>query len=95
MKETPSRCYGCDALETLNDLGLCESCVEKLERDLIRARDWEYSVTVFGMSREAREAKHAEIIAKHGSQMELIEAAPPKRPRRQARRSTKKRPPTK
>jgi hypothetical protein len=27
----------------LNDFGLCEGCAGKLERDLIRQRDWDYN----------------------------------------------------
>jgi len=32
-------CHGCDLFTRLNDLGLCEECAGKLERDLIRQRD--------------------------------------------------------
>lgn len=40
-------CVGCDLPLPLNDLGLCAECATKLERDLIRARDWNYSTTAF------------------------------------------------
>ncbi len=36
-------CVGCDLPFPVNDLGLCDTCFAKLERDLIRARDWDYS----------------------------------------------------
>lgn len=32
----------------VNDLGLCEDCASKLDRDMIRKRDWAYSVLAFG-----------------------------------------------
>lgn len=38
-------CIGCDIPFELNYQGLCESCAAKLERDLIRSRDWDYSTS--------------------------------------------------
>lgn len=29
-------CKGCDNFKTLNDLGLCDECIDKLDRDMIR-----------------------------------------------------------
>jgi hypothetical protein len=37
------QCYACDLLGRVDDLGLCEECRTKLERDLVRQRDWDYS----------------------------------------------------
>jgi hypothetical protein len=50
------QCQGCDLFGRLNDLLLCEDCAAKLERDLIRQRDWDYSATAFGLSPDARES---------------------------------------
>ena len=47
--ESTGECQGCDAIRTLNDLGLCEVCAAKLDRDLIRQRGWEYSSLAFGV----------------------------------------------
>ena len=44
-------CVGCDLPFPVNDLGLCDECFAKLERDLIRARDWDYSATAFMIAR--------------------------------------------
>jgi hypothetical protein len=33
-----AECQGCDAYTRVNDLGLCEDCDAKLDRDLIRQR---------------------------------------------------------
>ena len=71
-KDVVADCKGCEIFDVVNDLGLCPTCVEKLERDLIRSRDWECSVTAFGVAREKREALRDEIIASHGAKMELI-----------------------
>lgn len=67
-----AECYGCDFFAQLNDLGLCEECATKLERDLIRQRDWEYSISAFGLSPEAREALRRQIIKQYGANLELI-----------------------
>ena len=88
----PVSCRGCDEPAQVNDLGLCDTCVEKLERDLIRARDWECSMTVYGMSREAREATRREIIAEHGREMELLAEEAPSDRKKKPKRSRKKPP---
>jgi len=46
----------------VNDLGLCDDCYAKLERDLIRMRDWEYSAEAFGVPDTQLEALRDRII---------------------------------
>ena len=89
-------CQGCDIFQPLNDLGLCEECAGKLERDLIRQRDWDYSVTAFGASKSELEKLRNEVIKHYGEKLELI--APnkknkktPKRKNRKKKQKTKKR----
>lgn len=65
-------CVGCDLSLPVNDLGLCDKCYEKLERDLIRARDWEHSATAFAIPNNQLEALREEVIRKHGVSYELI-----------------------
>jgi hypothetical protein len=36
------QCQACEMWGRVNDLGLCEECDGKIQRDLIRARDWDY-----------------------------------------------------
>jgi hypothetical protein len=67
-------CAGCDNLLLLNDLGLCDECAEKLDRDLIRQRDWAYSSLAFGVPVEQREALRQRIIRQFGDSYELISA---------------------
>jgi hypothetical protein len=67
-----AECYCCGFFAQLNDLGLCEECATKLERDLIRQQDWEYSISAFGLSTEAREALRRHIIKQYGADLELI-----------------------
>jgi hypothetical protein len=69
------QCYACDLLRRVDDLGLCEECRTKLERDLIRQRDWDYSAWAFGLSDEGREKLYHQVIAQYGKKLELI--APP------------------
>ena len=83
-----SECAGCGGICRVGDLGLCEDCSEKLERDLIRERDWAYCTTVYGMSDQQRENVRAQIVRKFGNALELIAPmgnAKPKRKRRKGR----------
>ena len=73
--EYEGSCAGCDQPLRLDDLGLCKECRQKLERDLLRKRDWDYSVSAFGASCEQREALRAQVIKKFGENLELIAAS--------------------
>lgn len=65
-------CAGCDLPFPVNDLGLCDECSAKLERDLIRARDWDYSATAFMTPQEQLEALRERVIQNYGADYELI-----------------------
>lgn len=80
-------CQGCDLFTKINDLGLCEECAGKLDRDLIRQRDWDYSALAFGVPPEKREALRSEIIGRYGEKLELI--APKKEPQRKRKKKRK------
>ena len=80
-------CQGCDLFTRLNDHGLCEECAGKLDRDLIRQRDWDYSALAFGVPPEKREALRNEIIGRYGEKPELI--APKKEPQRKRKKKRK------
>ena len=56
----------------MNDLSLCDECFAKLERDLIRARDWDYSATIFMTPQEQFEALRERVIRDYGADYELI-----------------------
>ena len=88
------KCQACDCYGPVNDLSLCEDCAGKLERDLIRQRDWDYSVSAFGLPPEAREELRREVIAKFGEALELI-APPEKAQKNRSSRKRKKRRPRK
>jgi len=72
----------------VNDLMLCEECDAKVQRDLIRARDWDYVAAVFGLDEKSRERLRAEIIRQYGAENELIINQQPK-PRKRRRRHRK------
>ena len=55
-----------------SDGSLCEECAGKLERDLIRQREWDYSASAFGLPPEAREELRRRVIAEFGDALELI-----------------------
>jgi len=66
-------CAGCDLPAVVNDLGLCRRCNAKLERDLIRARDWDCSATAFSTPDDQHEALRERVIREYGAAYELIE----------------------
>lgn len=70
-------CVGCDLPLPLNEQGLCAECAGKLERDLMRARDWEYSFAAF-LTSERQEALRAQIIREFGAANELLVTPKPK-----------------
>ncbi len=74
-----AECEGCDVFLPVNDLGLCEDCAGKLARDMIRKRDWAYSVLAFGCSKDKREDLRDDIIKKYGKEFELLADEKPKK----------------
>ena len=70
--ELPSECAGCATYAPLDSQGLCEECADKLERDLIRLGDWEYTAIGFGLPEHQRESYRKKVIAEFGWEMELI-----------------------
>jgi rubredoxin len=84
-------CQGCDLFTMLNDFGLCEECAGKLERDLLRQRDWDYSALAYGVPAEKREALRNEIIGRYGGKLELIlPKEEPDRKRKKKKRGKRK-----
>ena len=81
-----AECQGCDIYTRVDDLGLCEACADKLDRDLIRQRDWEYSATAFVVPREKREELRAAIIREYGQDLELIAPRDPGKSRQRPRK---------
>ena len=87
-------CRGCDLPLPVNDLGLCDACYAKLERDLLRMRDWEYSETAFGVADAELEALRNRVIRDYGAAFELLEQPheyKPKNKRSHSRTTQRKR----
>jgi hypothetical protein len=80
------QCQACEMWGMVNDLMLCEECDARLQRDLIRARDWDYAVAAFGLDDESRERLRAEIIRRYGARSELITNRQPEPKSRKRRR---------
>lgn len=76
-----AECQGCDIFARVDDLGLCEECSAKLDRDLIRQRDWDYSAMAFGVPPQKREKLRAAIIREYGEDLELIAPRDSEKPR--------------
>lgn len=83
-------CAGCEMFGRISDLGLCEACSAKLERDLIRQREWAYGVTVHGQSDREREEVRRRIVREFGAGLELIEPTRPAKPGRKRRKGKKR-----
>jgi hypothetical protein len=81
IEQVGNLCAACELPAPVNDLGLCARCNAKLDRDLIRGRDWDYSATAFGIAEEQREELRDQVIKRYGAAYELIEP-PPAKPRR-------------
>lgn len=79
-------CQGCDNFLPLNDLGLCDECAAKLDRDLIRKRDWDYSAAAFGLSDQEREELRHHVIKEFGESFELISPRKSKKKKRKRKR---------
>jgi hypothetical protein len=67
-----SECQGCDTYLPVNDQCLCSDCSNKLERDLIRERSWDYSYICYGTDLSKRDKLRNDIIKKYGEKLELI-----------------------
>ncbi len=65
-------CAGCGQFRRINELALCEDCSAKIERDLVRERDWAYSVTAYGRTDEDRERLRKEVVREFGEDPELM-----------------------
>ena len=74
-----AECQGCDIWGPVDDIGLCDDCSSKLERDMIRQRDWAYSALAFGCPEEKLEDLRNEVIKTYGKKLELIVEEKPKK----------------
>lgn len=77
------QCIACDIFGEVNDLGICEDCAGKLERDMMRQNDWDHTNSGFALNDAQRQKLLSEIIKKYGPALELIAPDKPKRPRKQ------------
>lgn len=68
------KCQACDEYTEVDGNMLCQECAAQLERDMIRSREWSYSVNAWAMSEGEREKLRESIIEKYGEGYELIEA---------------------
>lgn len=85
------QCQACDDYGLVDEMMLCNECAGKLERDLIRQREWDYSAFAFGMSSEGREKFRIQVIKKYGAKLELIAAESEKKTRKKRNKSKGKR----
>jgi len=79
-------CIGCESFRRVGDLGLCEDCSNKLERDLIRERDWASSAMAYGLNDGQREEVRNQVMSEFGEGLELITQSRQVDPRRGRRK---------
>jgi hypothetical protein len=85
MFDLTGRCVGCDQWHILDDLGMCDTCAAKFDRDLIHQRAWDYSATVFGCDPKDYESLRQLVIDNYRAAYELL-APPEKKGRKQRKR---------
>jgi len=83
-------CQGCDMFQPLNDLGLCEECAGKLERDLIRESDRDNTISGYGLDSAECEEIRKKVIKEYGEKLELIASNKPKKKKCKAAKRKKK-----
>ena len=88
-----AECQGCDVWGPVDDMCFCAECAGKLERDMIRQREWAYSASAFGCPKDKLEDLRNEVIKKHGIKLELIAEEKPteKKSKKNRRRNRGKR----
>lgn len=68
-----AECHGCYLIKKVNHIPLCKSCNSKLERDLVRQRNYEYSeLTAHLSSPEDKEKVRKDVINQYGEKFELV-----------------------
>lgn len=83
---TAGPCNGCDEYSILDDVGLCQQCGAKMDRDLIRQRQWDYSVSACLLDATQRDRLRADVIRQYGEKLELIAPSGPAQSRRRKRK---------
>lgn len=81
-------CIACELLTEVNELGFCEVCFEKFERDLIRLHD--ESITAH-MTSKAFQALRKEVIRIYGADYELLSSSKRKNKSAHSRETKRKR----
>lgn len=71
----------------VDDILLCEECAGKRDLDLIRLRDWAYSLNAYGVPDSKLEGLRGQVVAQYGEALELI--APKEEKRKKKKRSGK------
>ena len=84
-------CQSCDTYGRVNDLSLCIECAGKIERDLIRQRDWDYTASAYGVPPDGRERLRDDVIKKYGAALELIIEKPSSKETRSSQKKNKRR----
>lgn len=72
LKDYEGNCRGCGTVANLDDMGYCESCGEKFERDMLRLRKWEFSLTASYIPQDEYESLRQDTIDQFGREFEIL-----------------------
>lgn len=86
LQEEEGPCRHCGAEAALDEHGFCEACGDRFERDMLRLRRWENSLTASYLEPESYERLRLDTIEQFGRELELITEEEAERWRRPADR---------
>jgi hypothetical protein len=83
--EAEGTCRHCGAEGPVNETGFCEDCGDKFERDMLRLRLWEKSLTASFLEPESYERLRLDTMEQFGKDFELLTGTEGKRWTRKVR----------
>ena len=72
LNDYEDHCRGCNNFSHLDDMGYCEKCGEKFERDMLRLRRWEFSLTASYIPKDEYENLRQDTIDQFGPEFEIL-----------------------
>ena len=65
-------CGVCGTDDPVDEMGFCETCADKFERDTLRLRRWKYSITAAYTPGEEYEDLRRDVIEQFGEELEIL-----------------------
>ncbi|MCG6892029.1 MAG: DUF1841 family protein [Desulfobacteraceae bacterium] len=74
-EETDGPCGHCGVEGAVNEYGFCEDCGDKFERDMLRLRRWDHSLTATFLEPESYERLRLDTMEQFGENLEILTEA--------------------